>query len=290
MRSRFVQAALLAVLVAPLTAQQKSDDPEVVGAALRRIADRVEDYYSRAQSIVATETVRIQRQLRDLSTDGHIRRLVYDLRVEWRSSEDGTIPEANVVRELVSVDGRPPKKGDDNACMDPEPVTPEPMMMLMPGKREKFVFSIAGLGKADGRAALMLDYKARARERAEVKWKEHCVSVSLPGWSRGRVWVDAATHDVMRMDEHLVGMFQFAVPRDQEVAGGPTSLTVERFDSSIRYQQVRFREPEETLMLPRSIESTSVWRNTPVPRVRVIQDFTNYRRFIGDSRIVPDVR
>jgi hypothetical protein len=39
-------------------------------------------------------------------------------------------------------------------------------------------------------------------------------------------------------------------------------------------------------MLPRLVESTSVWRNGSTPRVRVTQEFSNYRRFLGDSRLV----
>jgi hypothetical protein len=282
--------AALGMLVSVFGAQSAVPGADELAGALGRLAHRVEDYYARAQSIVALETVRIERQRRDMIPDGHIRRLVYELRVEWTPAADGGDPEAQVVRRLVSVDGRSPRKGDDDACMDPEPVSPEPMLMLLPPRRDKYAFEVAGRGRTDGRPALMLDYRSREREKAEVTWKDHCVSVSLPGWSRGRVWLDPDTHDVLRIDEHLVGMFEFPVPREQSVAGSPRTLMVERSDSSVRYQAVTFTDPEETLMLPRSIESVSVWRNTPVPRVRITQAFSQYRRFIGESRLVPDVR
>lgn len=288
----FLTAAVtaLALTVSAAAEQGDGDGPELL-STLGRIGTRVEKYYSRAQSIIAIETVRIQRQLRDMTTDGHVRRLVYELRIEWTPAFDGAeSAEAKVVRELMSVDGRPPKKGDDDACMDPEPVTPEPMMMLLPGRRGEYAFAIAGLGRIDGRPALMVDYKSRVKGKAEITWKGHCVSTSLPGWSRGRVWVDPLTHDVLRLDEQLVDMFEFPVPRDRSFAGGPRSMAVERADSTIRYQAVTFHDPEETVMLPRSIETTTLWRNTPVPRVRITQAFSNYRRFIGDSRIVPNAR
>ena len=281
-------AAVFAVLAGCALAAAQQPSGGEVEQTLGRIASRVEEYYSRAQSILARETVRIERQQRDMSTVGRVRRLVYELTIEWKPPSDDTqAGEANVVRQLVSVDGRPPKKGDDDACMDPEPVTPEPMMMLLPTKQADYAFTMAGSGRTDGRRALMVDYKARAKGKAEITWKETCVSVSLPGWSRGRVWVDPATHDVLRLDEQLVGMFEFPVPREKTYSGGPMALTVERSDSSIRYQTVSFRGPDETLMLPRSIETLSVWRNAPVPRVRVTQTFTDYRRFLGDSRILP---
>jgi len=277
-------ACMLAVSIA--AAQQPGGD---VDSTVHRIGLRVEEYYSHAQSIVARETVRIERQRSDMVTEGHVRRLVYDLRVDWDPiGADGVQPEAKIVRQLVSVDGRPPKKGDEDACMDPEPVSPEPMMMLLPSKREEYVFTLGNPARTDGRRALTVNYKSRARGKAEIKWKEHCVSVSLPGWSRGRIWIDPATHDVLRLDEELTGMFEFPVPRDQQdIAGGPTTLAVERSDSSIRYQAVTFREPDEILMLPRSVETTSLWRNAPLPRVRVTQSFTDYKRFIGDSHLIP---
>ena len=283
--------ALAAAVAAPMRVEPAGPSADELGDALGHIGERVQEYYAHAQSIIALETVRIQRQASDLSIDGHIRRLVYELRVEWTPpSDDGRPAEANVVRQLISVDGRPPRKSDEDGCMDPEPVSPEPMIMLLPQKRAEYLFALAGRSRTDGRAALMVDYKSRVRGAADIKWKDHCVSVSLPGWSRGRVWVDDSTHDVLRLDEQLVGMFEFPIPRDKSFLGGPLSLIVERSDSSIRYQAITFKEPDETLMLPRSVETTTVWRNTPVPRVRITQAFSNYRRFVGDSRIVPDVR
>jgi hypothetical protein len=279
-------AALAALAIANAQTPAARDDE--LAQTLERIGSRVQDYYARAQSIVALEMVRVQRENRDLTVEGHVRRLAYELRVEWRPpTDDNPSGEANIVRELLSVDGRPPKKGDEENCMDPEPVSPEPMMMLLPAKQADYVFSVAGKGKTDGHAALMVDYKSRARGQATITWTNHCVSVSLPGWSRGRVWVDPSTHEVMRLDERLVGMFDFPVPRENEFSGGPTSLTVEGSDSSIHYQAVAFHDPDDTVMLPRLVESTSVWRNASTPRVRVTQEFSNYRRFLGDSKLVP---
>ena len=124
-------------LAVSVSAQQSGTDPLHLTATLGHVENRVEEYYARAQSIVAYEAVRIERQLRDMTTVGHVRRLGYELRIEWTPRSDGSgAADAKVVRELVSVDGRPPRKGDEEACMDPEPVTPEPMMMLLPEKRE----------------------------------------------------------------------------------------------------------------------------------------------------------
>jgi len=128
-----VSATLSAIAVAGVTHGQQKPGQSDVDALLSRVASRVEQYFARAQSIVCQETVRLQPLGRDLTlTSGHVRQLVYELRVAWDASEDGVVPEPKVHRELLSVDGHPPKENDKNACMDPKPVSPEPLAMLLP--------------------------------------------------------------------------------------------------------------------------------------------------------------
>ena len=258
-----------------------------VSAALDRIGERVAAYYTNAQSIVALETVRIQPETRNMAPEGFARVLVYDLRVEWTPlSGDGHPPEAKIIRELVSVNGRRPKPGDEDKCMDPEPISPEPMMMLLPARRQEYTFALAGKGKMDGRASLMVDYRERPAGPPSVKWKDTCVSVDLPGRSRGRVWVDAGTNDVLRIDEQLVGQFEFEMPEKQARLGRDPRMILQQSTSSIRYQAVAFHDPDETLMLPRSVETTSTWNNAGYARVRMTQTFSKYRRFVGESHLV----
>jgi hypothetical protein len=132
----------------------------------------------------------------------------------------------------------------------------------------------------------MLDYRARATAPAEVKWRDDCVSIELPGQSRGRVWADPATGDVLRLDESLAGIFEFRVPNEYRRTGGAPTMVIERADTSIRYRPVTFREPDETLMLPASVETVQVIRNSGAPRVRKTQVFSKYRRFVTEGRIL----
>jgi hypothetical protein len=39
--------------------------------------------------------------------------------------------------------------------------------------------------------------------------------------------------------------------------------------------------------VPARIDSLTVIRNSGIPRLRTIQTYDNYRRFVTDSRIVP---
>jgi hypothetical protein len=258
-----------------------------VVALLARVGEQVEQYFARAQSIVCQETVRLQSLSADLMTDGsHQRQLVYELRMAWDPPSNGDAPpEANVLREIITVDGRPPRPKDEPGCMDPKPVSPEPLGMLLPARQRDYAFTWAGAARVDGRPAAMLDYKSLESGPVKVTRRNECVSIELPGRSRGRVWIDPETGDVLRLDERLTGMFDVDIPPERR--GAPASfMTIERADSSIRYKRFAFRAPEEVLMLPASIETLTVIRNAGAPRVRKTQVFSNYRRFVTGGRIV----
>jgi hypothetical protein len=255
---------------------------------LRRVSSRVEHWYSRAQTVVSTETVAIQQLRADMSPAEPPRRLAFDLRVAWDPYAIGRrgAPEAAVVREALSVNGRPVGEAEDTGCMDPKPVSPEPLAMLLPARLSESQFSLAREGRVDGRRTLMLDYRGVAALPPDITWTGDCVTVSLPGRSRGRVWIDAETYDVLRIDDRLVGTFRFDVPGEYVRRGAASSMLIERAESSIRYRRVEFREPQETLILPAAIDTLTVMRGSGVQRVRITQRFTDYRRFLTDSRLL----
>jgi hypothetical protein len=49
---------------------------------------------------------------------------------------------------------------------------------------------------------------------------------------------------------------------------------------------VTFTDPDETVVLPASVESLTVFRRTSVPRLRTTQTITQYRRFLTEGRVV----
>lgn len=251
-----------------------------------RVSGYVEQYYTRAQSIVTNEEVTVQRLKRDLSFDGFARRLMYELRVEWDPSVAGDDSPAKVTRQLLTVNGKPPKKGDKPECMDPKSVSPEPLAFLLPDRRHKYAFTSAGVGRVDGRETLMVDYRALEPGEPIVEWTEDCVSVDVPGRWRGRLWADPESATVVRLDEQLTGMVDLPIPRKHQRINGALFMTLERADMSIRYRPVAFREPDETLMLPAEITSSSMWRNGGSAGSRVTQSFSNYRRFVTAGRIL----
>ena len=274
--------------VNPATAQRR-EPPLDLTQTLQRVGERLEQWYARAQTVVSTETVWIQPLRGDLTPVDFPRRLAFELRVGWDPNEvgPGGLPKAHVFREKLSVNGRSLRDNDEPGCMDPKPVSPEPLEFLLPARLPESVFSVAGTARVDGRQALMIDFHGASAAPAAIEWTDECVSVSLPGRSRGRVWVDAATNDVLRVDDRLEGTFEFKVPREQVRRGAAPSMVIEKAESSIRYQKVDFQDPPETLMLPVEIYTVTVIRGGGMQRFRITQRFSNHRRFITGSRVLP---
>ena len=214
------------------------------------------------------------------------RRLSFDLRVSWKPPQSGAGSEVSVVREVRTINGRPATGHDAAECLDPKPVSPEPLGMLLPARLRESEFTAAGEGRVGDRRAVMLDYRGVATLPADIRWTGECVTVSLPGRSRGRIWVDAETYDVLRVDDRLVGTFRFDVPREHVRRWASSEMVVERAESSTRYQRVKFEDPEESLMLPATIDTVTVIRGAARQRVRISQRFTGHRRFLTDGRLI----
>jgi hypothetical protein len=269
--------------------QTTASTPVAVPELLNRIGESVEKYFGRARHILCTETVRLQPLGPDLVPDGHARVLVFDLRVTWEPAPDpAAAPEATILREIRTVNGRVPGPRDEPGCTDPRSVSPEPLAFLLSARRDRYAFSWAGFGRGREGGTALLDYRPANSDPPEFTWRGDCVSVSLPARTRGRVWADVATGIVVRLDEHLTAPFSFTIPPEHRHPTGPTWLEIERADSSIRYQPVTFHDPEETVMLPSAIDTMTVIQGAAEPRLRMTHRFTAYRRFLTDVRIVKE--
>lgn len=286
---------LLTFLVAPYAlvgAAQQVGVGRSLGEWLAAVGASVERYYARAQSVICTETVTVQALGYDLMPDATAsRRLVFELRVAWDPPEGGGVPEARVQRELIRVNNRAPRPKDKPSCTDPTPVAPDTLEMLLPAKQGDYIFTLAGPGRVNGRQVVMLDYRSRQAGPIAVKAhedREDCYQVDMPGRTRGRVWIDTDTANVLRLDERLAGFVDVRVPGRDRKMKASLDVTFERLDSSTVYRPVIFTDPEETLLLPASSDSVAVVRNSGAPRQRTTERFSNYRRFTTEGRIVQD--
>jgi hypothetical protein len=285
--TRLAICTVVAASVVPIALAQPRTARSTV-EVLSRVGERVETYYGRAQSLVSLEKVQIQTLDRGFGETGRPRRLEFELSVEWVSPTDtASAPDATIKRRLLKVNGRAARPNDEPGCMDPKAVATEPLAVFLRGRQHEHVFSWTGDARIDGRASVMLDFAPRAGPAPKVSWlkKGECVSVDVGARSRGRVWADAETGEVLRLDEWMAGMYEFPVPFEHQRAWNTSSLALERSDSSIRYRQVRFSDPDEVLLLPVSVETLTAWRPGGA-YVRTTQTFSNYQRFITGGRIV----
>ncbi|HZT76158.1 MAG TPA: hypothetical protein VFA27_05840 [Vicinamibacterales bacterium] len=268
-----------------------------VATVLAHVGERVAEYYKRVQNIVCNEKSIVQPVSSSMGTlPGVFARVTEsELRIESaRDGEDGTPKEATFVRTLIKVNGRAPRekdKTDAASCMDPNPLTPEPLAFLLPAKQGEYRFSFAGFGKGKESGSMMIDYlqPATAKEGKLVedpKGRDNCFSVEVPGAIKGRVWVDATTFDVLRVEEHLAGPGSVRVTDQQQRKHMlPDFITIDRYSRTIRLKQAAFKDPDETMLLPESIEMLIVYRNA-LESTRREQRFTDYRRFLTGGRIV----
>jgi hypothetical protein len=284
---RLVWAAVFAAAAGVVSAAQRPQQAADLDLdqTLGRVGSRLEQWYSRAQTVVSQETVWIQALGADMSPADFPRRLAFELRVDWNPSRTGAAspPEANVLRQPLGGQEQAP---GEPGCIDPKPVSPEPLGILLAARRAESTFTLRGTARVNDRRALMIDYRGLSTVPPEIEWAGECVSVALHGQSQGRIWVDAETYDVLRMSDRLVGTFELAVPREVVRRGAAPTMVIERAESTIRYRHVQFDDPREVLTLPEAIDTVSVFRGTTVRRYRISQRFSGYRRYLTDARLL----
>ena len=283
-----VTAALVTVLHGRLPAQAPAD----VESLLTRVGEQIEQYFARAQSIVFVEKTTIQYIGTDLMPQGFARVLESDIRVESIPSDgdsDGST-ETRILRDLRKINGHARRTTKDvSACLDPNPVSPEPLAFLLPAQRPDYEFTLVGPGRGKEQNRVMVDFREVGTGKPDVKPRtdkgEGCFTIDVPGRGRGRVWIDASTYEVVRVDQRLTGRVDFRLPDPKSRRIGLDDVQVlERLDTSIRYKPVAFRDPEEIVLLPESIETVMVVRGLQSYRMK--QAFSGYRRFVTGGRLV----
>jgi hypothetical protein len=186
------------------------------------------------------------------------------------------------------VNGHTPRVKDNDNCLDPNPVSPEPLEFLLRRHRDEYSFTFAGRGKGKEQNTLLIDFRERGSGPPQVTQqpdkRDGCFTVEIPAGLRGRVWVEADSYDVLRIDKRLNSRVDFRMPSSHLRFGFNDTVTLVRYDMSIRYKSVEFHDPAESLLLPESINTLTVFEGAPSHRSR--QVFSNYRRFVTGGRLV----
>lgn len=292
-RIQTVSIVALAWLVVSVRGGAAPDrlDTATLAATLQRAGARVEAFFSRAQSLVCTETVSIQPLSSGLTSEGFGRTIESELRLWWETN-DGPTATAQTRRQVLTVNRRPPKTNDPNSCTVPEQQDTEtqPLSMLLEEQRGEYEFTSAGTARVQGREALMVDFRHTVPVSVDVSTidgKDDCVSYALNGGFRGRLWFDRETLDVLRMEQRLSGLIDVKLPRHLlRRPGAEPAWTLERWDTSIRFGTVAFQEPAEALVLPLSSSTLRITRGSGTPRVRTETKYVNYKRFLTSGRLI----
>jgi hypothetical protein len=266
--------------------------PPGVDDVLNRVGERIAEFYQRATHVIGIETSTVQRVDRNGSPDGFGRTVESELRLV--GGDDRSPGEAAIVRTVRKVNGRTPRdqdKKDRAGCTDPNPLSAEPLAFLLPAHRSEYQFKSAGTAKDRGRVVVMIDF-ASVDRRSDVELIEDpgghddCFDWSGRLASRGRVWVDAGSHDVVRVERGLRGPVDIRVPaliQRRHRLGSWVGLM--RDDVTIRYKRVAFSDPEEVLLLPESIDSFTIIQGG-LESARRRQTFSEYKRFVTAGRLV----
>jgi hypothetical protein len=146
------------------------------------------------------------------------------------------------------------------------------------------------LSRDRNRPAFLIDFASVNRSRLELiedpGGHDDCFDWTGPLASRGRIWVDATSYDVLRIERSVSGPEDVRVPLPiQRRHHLDMRVTIVREDETIRYRTVVFSDPDETLLLPESIESLSILSGG-LQSTRRTQTYSDYKRFVGDSRVV----
>ena len=263
-----------------------------VDELLTRVAERIADFYKRAQKVICIETSRVQPIDLSRSSQGFARIVESELRVDV---EGGEVPgEAAVVRHVRKVNGRVPREKDAknrDGCTDPNPLSTEPLAFLLPTHRPEYQFKAAGVAKERNRPAFRIDFASVNRKSnpeliEDKQGHEDCFDWSGHIAETGRIWVDAETYDVLRVERSVGGPTSVRVPLPiQRRHHLDNYVVIMREDTTIRYRTVAFSDPDETLLLPESIESLSIVSGG-LQSTRRSQTYSDYKRFVGDSRVV----
>jgi hypothetical protein len=295
------KACVLAAACGALTIGTSAQTAPDIDTLLTHVAGRIEQYYKLAQNVMCIERTTVMRLGHNFEAVGFHRVTEAELRVEsdganrdanQDASKDGSAA-PTFVRQLLKINGRAPRDKDmkdRSACLDPNPLTPEPLAFLLPTRREGYRFTSAGFGKGKDSAALVIEYTRAGSRRSELiddpRGREDCFETSAPLAVKGRVLIDGNNYDVLRIEEHLAGLGELRTSRAQQRTHNfSPSIVVDRVDVTTRYKVVSFKDPEETFLLPESIETLEMYR-AELQSHRTRQEFSNYRRFVTGARVV----
>jgi len=292
MLRRFLILSTIVACCWTLESRDADDLPDPL-SVVAQVAERLAAYYERAQRLICTERSTVVPIDEHWSTQGFARTVESELRVDIDAADGHALPEPRVKRRILKVNGREPRARDATSragCTDPPPLATEPLAFLLPSNRDRYRFTAVRKARERDRPALVIDFTSPRRGDPELVEDElghdDCFDWKGPLAVSGRLWVDAETHAVLRLEQHLAGPTNVRVPRALERKFGfPLWLTIDRDDLWVSFAEVAFAGPPEVLLLPESIESRTMVRSG-LQSTRRTQVFSDYRRFLTEGKVI----
>jgi hypothetical protein len=272
-------------------AEQAAD--ERLERILEKVGEGVARYQAELFRIAFIETLR-QEELREDMTPKKSKEFVFDTIVSREAlsdEEDDYYPKT--VRRLRTIDGKPAKraKGRDAAAG----AAVSSLVFLLPKQRKDFQFSLEGEEKFGGRAAYRIRMLRPGEGPPRVEWQKRLVGFSFYVFapSVNFIWVDAETFDVLRYETHLAEPFEFDSPGAFSAGpfgrfGPSRRFKLKVHDYAVNFRRERFKDPEQTLLVPVAAEWTRVIEGASKPRTRATLRFSDYRRFRSDVKIIEE--
>ena len=285
--------ALALLACAPARAQEPEAKP-AKDERLERILDKVGEGVARYQAelfrITFTETLR-QEELREDMTPKKSKEYDFDtvvLREALSADEEDFYPKP--VRRLKTIDGKPSKKR-----LGPEVnFFVSSLGFLLPKHRGlgRLRFTLDGEEAEAGRKLYRIRMLSPGEGEPRVVWKRRAVGLRFRVVAPYvyTIWVDAETFDVLRLESHLAAPFEFDGPRAFGFGrlGPSRHFKYAAQDYSVRFHRQQFKDPEQTLLVPDSVEWVTVVEGASRPRTRATLRFSNYQRFRSDVKVIEE--
>jgi hypothetical protein len=295
-RRCLLSVALALTACAAARAQEAEPTPardERLERILEKVGEGVARYQAELFRIAFTETLRHEELRKDMTLK-KAKEFVFDTIVsrEALSDEEGDYY-PRTVRSVRAIDGKPAKRAGRRDAAAGANVSS--LVFLLPKNRKAFRFTLEGEETFEGRRAYRIRMLRPGEGPPRVEWKKRLIGSSFYVFapSVNFLFVDAETFDVLRYESHLAEPFEFDSPG--AISAGPLGrfgpskrLRYTVHDYAVNFRRERFKDPEQTLLVPVAAEWTRVIEGASKPRTRATLRFSDYRRFRSDVKIIEE--
>ena len=244
-------AALAVVALGGVAVRRSVRQPSTSPACSQRAGERVSEYFARAQSIMCLEKVSLQRLGMGFGADGPARRVESELRLSWEPSPENPTPTEAQDAAPGAARQRQRRRARRTTRTAPRRSSrtrkSSRCRCCCRSQRAKYTFTHSGRETIDGRDAIVIAFREIRKPTVDVSLvedNEDCISFDIEGGMRGRIWIDAETHDVLRLDRSLSGLVEIPLPQESHARAaaacpGRWSGGIRRFASSASRSRIR---------------------------------------------------